>query len=178
MRPLPMRLLPVLALALAGPAAAESAEPIVAMSSPAAVALAFRERGYRARLSRDDSDRPLITSGTGGVVFNVVFYGCTGGGGCTGVLFTSGFDLPSGIGLAAVNEWNADSLVGRAFVDGRCDPTLDHYLTADPLMSGAAFETLLQDWDLALSEFADFIGLGDDTPRAGAVACGPGTDAI
>jgi len=173
-----MRLLPALVLALAGPAAAGTAEPIVVMTHPGAVALALRDRGYRAGLSRDESDRPLITSGSGGVRFDLVFFGCTGDGGCAGVLFTAGFDLAAGIGLAAMNDWNADSLVGRAYVDDECDPFVDHYVTADPLMSATGFDALLGEWERALGDFAGFIGFGEERPGVVAVSCGPGSDAI
>ena len=75
--PMTRYLAAVLALALAGPAAAEdAADPIVRTDNPAALALALREEGYRAKLSKTDSGRPMIVSGTSGINFELHFYFC------------------------------------------------------------------------------------------------------
>ncbi|MDJ1008493.1 MAG: YbjN domain-containing protein [Paracoccaceae bacterium] len=166
------------ALALGTPTVAETAKPIVVMTHPGAVALAMRDRGYRARLTKDSADRPMIESGVGGFLFDIVFYHCDGSDECSGVLFHTGFDLEQGIGLNEINYWNSDRLVGRAFVDEECDPFLDHYVTADPLMSLDAFDELFGDWEVALDDFADYIGFTDNGPRDAVAQCGPGTDAI
>ena len=175
---MPRRLSALLAAALALPAVAQdAAEPIIRMDNPAALALALREEGYRAKLSKSDSGRPMILSGTSGVNYDIHFYFCDDDGvACEGLLFSAGFDLRNGIGLAAMNDWNRDRLVGRAFTDEDCDPTIDFFISTDGEFLEKEFLVLLADWDKAVTDFREFIGFGDEDGRI-ATDCA-NTDAI
>lgn len=176
MRPLSLALAGALVLAPAL-APAKTDQTTLDMTQPRAVAAAMQDRGFRAKLGRDSSDRPMIESGLGGIKFDVVFYHCSETG-CLGALFTAGFDLDKGIGLEAMNSWNTNRLVGRAFVDEECDPFIDHYVSTDAGMTTAAFDSLLEDWEIALEDFADFIGFDDDESSVAVADCGVGGDAI
>lgn len=169
----------VLAVACLGatPSISDDADSIVVTTNPAMVALKLRDMGYRAKLGTEN-DRPAIESGTSGILFSIVFYGCENQTNCTGLLFDTSFDLDRGISLEEINAWNSDRLLGRTFADDDCDPYLDHYVVADPVMSGAAFERLIDYWDDTLNDFVNHIGFDDDTPRATAVKCGAENEAI
>ena len=58
------------------------AENVVA-SDAAALAAKISSFGYAAELSKDSTGDPEITVTSGGSTFNIFFYGCTGGTGCT-----------------------------------------------------------------------------------------------
>ncbi|MEM9709408.1 MAG: YbjN domain-containing protein [Pseudomonadota bacterium] len=178
----PVRLMGGLSASLAafqtGPATAETVAPIVAVDRPAAVALTLRDLGYRAKLIRDDQDRPVILSGVGGYTFDITFFWCDGEDVCPGLLFSTWFDLDNGFDLEQINEWNRGQVVGRAFADADCDPHIDHYVSADPEMSLGAFEQMVVDWEFALTEFANFIGFQTGAPTATVASCGAGNSTI
>ena len=157
-------------------ATAAQADPIVRLDNPAAVAHALREEGFRAKLGADSKDRPRIATGVRGVKFSITFYGCKKQVDCYGLLFSTWFDLNNGIALAPINEWNADSLLGRAFVDAECNPVIDHYIFADRKRSISHFAEEIEHWGDVISDFADFVFEIDD--EATGVASCAGDDVL
>ena len=149
-------------------------DKIVALNNPGSVAIALRDMGYRAKLDTDEN-RPVIDSGAGGTFFSIRFYGCDGAKDCSGMLFEAGFDLDEGFALDSVNDWNREKLLGRAYLDGDCDPWIDHFLIADPLMSRDAFAEMVQEWGATLGNFRSFVGYDEDTGAASISTCGQNT---
>lgn len=149
------------------------AAPIVPSDEPAAVALALRDAGYRAKLDRDADGFPRIESAAGGTIFYLDFYGCKADGGdCAGFLLGAGFDLDGGIGRAEIETWNREMVVGRAYRDSECDPVIDHYVVADPEGSEEAFLAVIGTWTEFLDAFREHIGFDDEAMRAVVTDCG------
>ncbi|MEL6465564.1 MAG: YbjN domain-containing protein [Pseudomonadota bacterium] len=163
-------LISALALALWANVSWAEPAPIVRLDNPAAVALALREEGFRAKLTKDDRDRPLIETGVGGIYFSIKFYGCKQQRDCFGLLFSAWFDLDNGIGLQPLNDWNADRFIGRAYTNSECDPVLDHYVFVDRKREVHHFTEELEFWGEALADFRAMV-YDDDRPSQVAV-CG------
>ncbi|MEM8655343.1 MAG: YbjN domain-containing protein [Pseudomonadota bacterium] len=163
-------LISALALAVAANVSYAEPSPIVRLDNPAAVALALRDEGFRAKLTTDDRNRPVIETGVGGIYFSIKFFGCDSGIDCYSLLFSAWFDLPNGIGLQPMNEWNADAFMGRAFTNSNCDPVIDHYIFVDQLREVDHFAEEIEYWGEVLADFRDYV-YDEDRPNQVA-SCG------
>ncbi|MEM9844354.1 MAG: YbjN domain-containing protein [Pseudomonadota bacterium] len=157
-----LKALPFL-LAATQPAAADI-EPIVRLDKPAAVALLLRNEGFRARLANDDRGRPEILTGVGGTIFVIKFFGCHRETDCESLLFSAGFEFDRGFPFSPINDWNAEALMGRAYLDEQCDVYLDHFALADPNQTVAQFLKELNEWSAVVSDFREHIGFDQDDP--------------
>ena len=155
---------------------ASAEETAFDFGDPASVAAVMQEQGYRAKLSTQDSGRPVIFSGVGGSNFELVFFSCENAKRCDGILFSSGFDLTNGLPLKKVSEWNETRLIGRAFLDNECDPIVDYYVSSFLDVSRDAFFSLIDAWDGVLVDFEDHIGF-NEKPSGVVVDCASGDDA-
>jgi len=150
-----------------------SSDEILRADNPAAVAVTLRNDGFRAKLTKTDSGRPKIETGSGGIIYDIVFYGCSNDVDCTGLLFTAGFETDNGVTLKLVNDWNLDRLVGRAFRDNQCDPVIDIYLTVNDQMPRRLWDNVLSEWDDAIAEFRDLVWSDDQADHVRATLdCG------
>lgn len=93
--------------------------------------------------------------------FDLNGYNCNAAQRCTEFLFSAGVDLPDGFPLERINEWNADELIGRAYLDEEKDPWLDHLVSVSGPQDDGAFEEGLIAWLAGLSKFLDFLDKGD-----------------
>ena len=123
--------------------------------TPAEVATLLTEEG--AQVSIQSGEQPVIAADLGGLAFQTLFFNCEGGR-CTELLFIAGFDLPDGVTLERINDWNREEFVGRAFIDDESDPFLDHPVTVDGGLGMAAVRENLALWVAALVSFAKFLG--------------------
>jgi hypothetical protein len=118
------------------------------------------QRGYRAALATDDHGDPMIESAAAGVRFQVFFYGCESGQEprpCRTFAFTAGFDTGGSASLKLVNDWNARTIFGMAYVDEDSDPWLELPVNADGGMPSEQFARWLDIWDRALGDFVRHI---------------------
>ena len=145
-------------LAVACCAGWPSAAQTISAADPAGVADALRDLGYRASVETDGQGNPMIRSALEGVDYEIYFYGCTGNEDCRYLNFTVGFDLPDGIAMSRVNEWNRDKLAGAAFVDDDNDPYLQYFVTTEGGLSRQNFADVVDWWRVAVAEFTDHIG--------------------
>ena len=98
------------------------------LGDPQAVVQLLGDEGFRAKLDHDDRDRPVITSGIGGMIFTIRFHNCDAQKNCTDLLFSALFDTENGFSLTKLNEWNREVLMGRGYTDKDCDQAADHYI--------------------------------------------------
>ncbi|WDI33075.1 YbjN domain-containing protein [Hyphococcus flavus] len=92
-----------------------------------------------------------------GTEFDVETYNCNAKSRCTEFLFIAGFDMPNGFPIELINKWNAEELAGRAFLDERRDPFLDHVVSVSAPNDDAVFLEGFYLWAAALREFVEFI---------------------
>jgi len=100
-----------------------------------------------------------IQSELSGVAFEIFSVNCNSSGRCTEFLFIVGFDLPNGFSMERINDWNAQKLAGRAYLDDENDPFLDHVISVSSPGDSGAFREGLYLWAAALDGFIDYIEL-------------------
>lgn len=149
----------ILALGLATTAAPRAwAEMITAQDVEAIVEVA---RLYGpADLERSSSGDPRIVGEIDGTTYLVVFYGCQNGRSCTDIQFgaawAAGSPADRSDHLAKVNQWNAESRFGNAYIetDGavflKMETNLQYGVERDSLID--TFDW----WRIALVQFPDF----------------------
>ncbi|MFO7853818.1 MAG: YbjN domain-containing protein [Paracoccaceae bacterium] len=140
-----------------GAAAAQDAAAVSA-ADPDSVVRALRTLGFRGTRTEDPYGDPMIESSAEGVDFNILFYGCEGNVDCTVIQFRAGFDLEDGTTLAAVNEWNAARIFGKAFLDEENDPFVEMTLEMSRPMPFDTFAANHEWWRAVLAGFQDHIG--------------------
>ena len=126
-------------------------------TNPAKLASVIQDVGYRATLDVDGAGDPMIRSKAGGTDFQIYFYGCDDGAECKWLLFKVGYDLPGGTTLATVNQWNANTLFGRAYLDDEDDPWLEMGVTLDGGVTQQNFADVVDWWDVVRREFEEHI---------------------
>jgi hypothetical protein len=120
------------------------------------VAAVLAGEGLAARVA-DGGEAGKIYSAAGGGRFEVLSANCGAGGRCTEFLFIAGFDLEDGFPLEKINQWNAEQLGGRAFLDEENDPFLDHVVSVSGAQDKGALREGLYLWAGALETFMDYI---------------------
>ena len=78
------------------------------------------------------------------------------------MLFYFGISLEGGTSAEEMNLWNAENRFTRAYMDEVGDPILE----MDVLLYGGLSETAIAErvrtWQLAMTDFMDYMGLEDD----------------
>lgn len=143
------------AAAFAFPAQAQ----MVSAKNPESLVGVLQAAGYSAKLEKDGSGDPMITSAVNGHPFRVIFYGCTANRDCATITFAAGYDKKSETPLATINEWNRKNRFGRAYLDVEGDPILGMDINLDDGgMSAALFTDNLQFWTAVTGAFQKYIG--------------------
>lgn len=142
------------AAAWAAPAQAQ----VVDATEPDRLVEIIQALGYRAQLTTDEMGDPMINSSAAGTDFTILFFGCTDNTACRLLLFRVGYDLPEGTTLEAVNAWNTNEVVGRAYLDDENDPWLEMAVNMDGGVSRANFEDTFDWWDVTVAKFQQQIG--------------------
>ncbi|WP_069307275.1 YbjN domain-containing protein [Methylobrevis pamukkalensis] len=149
-------------LLLASPVAAKDAptdgkkEPN--LRNPVEFLEMMHDLGYRAKLKIED-ERPMIESRTEGITFGVNFYNCTKDKDCEiGILTASWPFEGEDKAMEAVNGWNAQQFVGRAWlVESESYIGLDRPLNLMTGYSVAAMESEIDWWAKTMVEFRDYL---------------------
>lgn len=142
------------AVVVLGPASAQNSLALGMTIEEVAAVLAGE--GLAARIA-DGGEAGKIYSDVGGGRFEVLSANCGAGGRCTEFLFIAGFDLEDGFPLEKINQWNAEQLGGRAFLDEEDDPFLDHVVSVSGAQDAGALREGLYLWAGALEAFVDYI---------------------
>ena len=122
------------------------------------VAQVLMSKGYKAEITTDAEGDPKIKSATDGTNFYVYFYGCHGGPRCTAIQFEAAFDLPNGMTLARINEWNKGNRFGRAYLDNEMDPYVEMDLDVEHAFLSEGLANNLDTWAAVVPRFKKFIG--------------------
>jgi hypothetical protein len=132
---------------------------MVKAQDPQSLVAALQNAGYAGKLGADGVGDPMITSGSSGTTFHILFYNCTAHKGCATVQFQVGFDLEKSPGLERINDWNRDQRFGHAYLDKEGDPILVMDLDLDDGgVSRALFIDNVQFWTSVLGAFQKHIG--------------------
>lgn len=128
------------------------------------VAAVIKARGFPVTLGKDGDGDPKITSKFTDLYFEVHFYNCTAGR-CASIQFSKGFDMPEGVTLEKLNEWNRNFRFGRAFRDDETDPFVQMDIDVEKGSTTESIANNLEMWLAVLDEFAKMLDWGGDEER-------------
>lgn len=166
-RPAPALAALILSCAVAGggaagpavvPAAIDARAPVgFEAGDPTSVAELLAGLGYEVEREVEE-DPPALFAQIDGIDLALWFYGCRGGTRCRELIFEAVFDVGEGLSLRAVNEWNRDAMMGRAYLDDYDDAVIEHHLVVEGGVGRANFERIVALWGEAVAGFADHLG--------------------
>lgn len=135
---------------LAVPAQAQT----VSAANPESIVAALQDKGYQAKLGKDDGGDPMIESATDGTKFFIFFFGCTNNRACATLQFYAGFKNNGKSNITTMNDWNKAKRFGRAYIDKDNDPVIDMDLDLDDGgMSRALFDDNVEFWAALIPTF-------------------------
>jgi Putative bacterial sensory transduction regulator len=79
---------------------------LVCASAPETVVKAMQEAGFRAKLDKDKTGDPLISSEASSYAFDIFFYGCENSKNCTSLQFQTSFGAEEDNTPEYANAWN------------------------------------------------------------------------
>lgn len=154
-----MRLPLALAALALSPSLASAQALDVAAQNPESVRAAIDAYGHKARMDPLDNGEPMIAARTAdGINYVVHFYGCENGQNCLDLQFYATFTLDTPPTVQAMNDFNAEWVMGKAFIDVDGAAALTFTVVGDPGMSPEYFDSVLQVWETAIGTFTQEIG--------------------
>lgn len=115
--------------------------------------------GLQVKRTKDQAGDPMLTSRLEGINFDIYFYGCTAGAQCESAQFSTGFDLPDGMALAKVNDWNRDRRYGKAYLNDENDPYVEYDINlSDDGVGTKNFDVSIEIWRSVITDFRNYIG--------------------
>ena len=124
--------------------------------TPTEVAGLMQDKGFRAEIVTGDGGAPVIRSTSGGYRFAVYFFGCKAAR-CSAIQFASAVNMPNGMSLKRVNDWNRHSRFGRAYLDDESDPFMEMDVDVEHRFTTQAFVNNLNTWEAVLGRFRKFV---------------------
>lgn len=154
-----MRHLFVLPALLLAPTLACAQAGEVWAGDPESVRAAIQAGGHKARIETLETGEPTVVARTdGGINYAVYFYGCESEQGCLDLQFMAAFDIEPRPTAQQLNDYNAEWVIGKAFLDGDGAPTVTFAVVGAPGMSQDHFAAVLDVWEQALATFAREMG--------------------
>jgi hypothetical protein len=144
-------------LALGGAGAAQAQEIHKDGMTGPEVAAWLQKGGYKAELTKDSSDDPMINSAAEGHTFKIYFYDCNEAKRCKALQFSAGFDMKEGLTLEKANEWNRKNRYLKAYLDDDRDPYVQYDVNVNAGRTMAGLDDDFGVWTGILGEFTTFI---------------------
>lgn len=140
-------------------AGAANAQSYVTAANPQTMIDQLQSMGYKASYEPYDSGRPRVLTAIAGINYAIALYGCLDDmTDCRSMMFTAGFDMPSGSSLGTINSWNQTRVYTRAFLDEEEDPYFQMPIIRGEDMSGEDFRRVMNIWEDAVIDFTDEVG--------------------
>ena len=118
----------------------------------------MEENGFQVELTKDKSGDPLIRSTDKQEPFSIQFYKCTDGKDCQFMQFISGWDMPNGVQLQTLQDWNSKKVWGQAYRDDKKDPWLALPVNLKGGVTAENLSDTIDWWKTLLKQYAEFIG--------------------
>jgi hypothetical protein len=136
---------------------APAASDVITARDPQSVLSALSNAGYPGKMEKMDSGRTSIAVQISGLKTYIDFYDCADDlTDCYTLLFNVSLDLKDGTTLAKANDWNADQITGRVWLDKNNDPTLDFAVSTFDGFTPDVFEQNIKLWDKKIGDFKDY----------------------
>ena len=121
------------------------------------VAAWLQKGGYKAELTKDSSDDPMINSAAEGQTFKIYFYDCDEAKRCKALQFSAGFDLKEPLKLEKANEWNRKNRYLKVYLDDDGDPYVQYDVNVNAGRTMAGLDDDFGVWTGMIGDFTTFI---------------------
>ncbi|MFM9978960.1 MAG: YbjN domain-containing protein [Sphingomonadaceae bacterium] len=142
------------------PAMAADTDPcgkdLVCASDPQTVLKALQTAGYRAKLDKDGSGDPMISSSASGYNFDIYFYGCKANTSCDSMQFQISFEKDAANTLALANKWNASKRFSQAYISDKGSFVMNYDVTTVGGINAANFADVIDWWQVMLGNLRTF----------------------
>jgi hypothetical protein len=153
-------LLAVAILGAAVPALATDTEPcgkgLICASDPATVVQALQDTGYKAKLDKDSTGDPMVSSSASGYDFDIMFYGCKDHKQCDSLQMRVSFEKDGANTPALANKWNSDKRFSQAFISDKGSFVVDYDVTTAGGLTKANFADVIDWWSVTLGNLKTF----------------------
>ena len=142
------------------PALATDTDPcpagLVCASKPALVLSAVQDAGYKAKLEKDGTGDPMISSSASGYNFYIYFYGCKDAAQCDSLQFRSSFEQDGANNAALANKWNLGKRFGQAAVDEKGSFIIGYDISTLGGLTPKNFADVIDWWQVTLGNLRTF----------------------
>ena len=128
----------------------------ICASKPETVVSGLQEAGFRAKLEKDKTGDPMISSEASGYEFEIYFYGCHKGQNCAELQFQTTFIAEAENTPDYANAWNTSKRFVQASVDQQ-KLQLAYDISTVGGVNQINFTDTTQWWAAMLGEFAVFV---------------------
>ena len=126
------------------------------------VAEILTDLDYPAEVTTDGVGDPMVITAMSDTDVTIFFYNCDEAQtACEDIQFYADFDLPDGLSLEAIEEWNEGMLYGTAFLDEENDPVIKIVVQAGPGGTPELIEGYISTVAAVLEQFKDHIGFDE-----------------
>ena len=129
---------------------------MVCASDPQTVVDALQREGYRAKLDKDNSGDPMISSAATGYNFDIFFYGCEEKKQCDSLQFSVTFDSDKTDTPKLANEWNVGNRFGKAAINDKNQFQLRYDVATIGGLNKTNFKDSLDWWSAVLGDLKVF----------------------
>jgi hypothetical protein len=123
----------------------------------AEVAAWLQKGGYKAELTKDSDDDPMINSAAEGQTFKIYFYDCNDAKRCKALQFSAGFDTKEGLKLEKANEWNRKNRYLKVYLDDDQDPYVQYDINVNAGRTMSGLDDDFGVWTGMIGDFTKFI---------------------
>ena len=131
-------------------------EGMVCASKPASLIEVIQAEGYKAKLTKDEREEPMIESAAAGYNFVVFFYGCELKEACSSIQFSVSFTEDARLTPALVNDWNSENRFSKIYIGEKGKINLRYDVSTIGGISKANFVEVVDLWNFTLNSFGTF----------------------
>lgn len=148
------------ALAAAAPVAAKDSDScgtsMVCASRPQSIADALQAAGYKAKVTKDDTGDPMVSSSAAGYNFDIFFYGCDKALQCDSLQFRVSFTKDDVSTPQLANLWNQSKRFSQAYIDSKGQFTMTYDVTTQGGLNQKNAADVIDWWATMLGNLATF----------------------
>jgi Putative bacterial sensory transduction regulator len=149
-----------MALLAGAPALASDTEPcgkgLICASDPATVVQALQDTGYKAKLDKDTTGDPMVSSSASGYDFDIMFYGCKDHKQCDSLQMRVSFAKDGANTFQLANKWNSDKRFSQAYISDKGSFVVDYDVTTAGGLTIANFADVIDWWSVTLGNLKTF----------------------
>jgi hypothetical protein len=142
------------------PVLAADTEPcargLICASDPSTVVQALQDAGYKAKLTKDSTGDPMISSSASSYDFDVMFYGCKDAKQCDSLQLRISFEKDGANTPELANKWNSSKRFSQAYISDKGAFVADYDVTTAGGLTKANFADVIDWWSVTLGNLKTF----------------------